>query len=131
MLDQPSLYGRMLVRGVVVRDQMKRLVLGRFAIDLAQELQPLEFHQEQNTTLVARQVIGQSRMKVSSIAAGLHRPFPEFTSGYCHLRLIVNVRSGRSARELPRLSPPYFFSRTSTEACTRREGLGRSQGTLI
>jgi hypothetical protein len=42
MLDQPSLYGRMLVRGVVVRDQMERLVLGRFAIDLAQELQPLD-----------------------------------------------------------------------------------------
>ena len=31
----------MLVRGVVVGDQMQRLALGRLAVDLAQELQPL------------------------------------------------------------------------------------------
>ena len=35
------LHRRMLVRGVVVGDQMQRLVLGRLAVDLAQELQPL------------------------------------------------------------------------------------------
>jgi hypothetical protein len=41
MLRQPFLHGRMFVRGVVVSDQMKRLVLGRFAVDLAQEFEPL------------------------------------------------------------------------------------------
>jgi len=41
MLFQPRLHGRMLVRGVVVGDQMQRLVLGRFAVDLLEELQPL------------------------------------------------------------------------------------------
>ena len=31
----------MLVRGVVVGDQMQRLALGRFALDLLEEFQPL------------------------------------------------------------------------------------------
>ena len=42
MLGQPSLHGRMLVRGVVVGDQVQRLVLGGLTVDLAQELQPLD-----------------------------------------------------------------------------------------
>ena len=33
---------RMLVRGVVVGDQMLCLVLGRLAVDLLQKLQPLD-----------------------------------------------------------------------------------------
>ena len=41
MLGQPCLHDWMLVRGVVVGDQVQRFVLGRLAIDLAQELQPL------------------------------------------------------------------------------------------
>ena len=40
MFREPLLEHRMFVRGVVVRDQMQRLVLGRLAVDLAQELQP-------------------------------------------------------------------------------------------
>ena len=39
---QPLLHHRVLVRGVVVGDQVQRLVLGRLAVDLAQELQPLD-----------------------------------------------------------------------------------------
>ena len=39
---QPLLHGRMLVGGVVVGDQVQRLVLGRLAVDLTQELQPLD-----------------------------------------------------------------------------------------
>ena len=42
MLGQPLLHGRVLMGGVVVGDQMPRLVLGRLAIDLAQELQPFD-----------------------------------------------------------------------------------------
>ena len=42
MLGQPLLNRRMLVRGIVVGDQMQRLVLWRLAVDLAQELQPLD-----------------------------------------------------------------------------------------
>ena len=38
---QPLLDLRMLVRGVVVADQMKGLVLRRFPVDLAQEIKPL------------------------------------------------------------------------------------------
>jgi len=41
MLGQPLLHDGMFVRGVVVGDQMQRLVLGRLALDLAQELEPL------------------------------------------------------------------------------------------
>jgi hypothetical protein len=41
VLGQPVLHIGMLVRGVVVGDQVQRLVLGRFAVDLFQELQPL------------------------------------------------------------------------------------------
>jgi hypothetical protein len=38
---KPCLHVRMLVRGVVVADQVQCLALGRFAIDLAQKAQPL------------------------------------------------------------------------------------------
>ena len=41
VLGQPLLHLGMLVRGVVVADQVQRLVLGRLAVDLAQELEPL------------------------------------------------------------------------------------------
>jgi len=41
MLGKPFLHRRVLVRGAVVSDQMQRLSLGRFAVDLARELQPL------------------------------------------------------------------------------------------
>lgn len=41
MLSQPFLDLGMLMRGVVVGDQMQRLILGRLAVDLFQELQPL------------------------------------------------------------------------------------------
>src|SRR5690606_20546275 len=41
MLGQPLLHGGMFVRRIVVGNQMQRLVLGRLAINLAQELQPL------------------------------------------------------------------------------------------
>jgi len=41
MLGQPLLHGWMLVGGIVVGDQVQRLALGRLAVDLAQELQPL------------------------------------------------------------------------------------------
>ena len=39
---QPRLHGCMLVCGVVVGDQVQRLVLGRLALDLAQALLPLD-----------------------------------------------------------------------------------------
>lgn len=42
MLGQPRLHCRMLVRGVVVSDQMQHLVLGRLAVDLLEKLQPLD-----------------------------------------------------------------------------------------
>ena len=42
VLLQPPLHDGMLVGGVVVGDQVQRLVLGRLAVDLAQELQPLD-----------------------------------------------------------------------------------------
>ena len=42
MLGQPLLHNGMLVRGVVVGDQVQRLALGRLTVDLAQELQPLD-----------------------------------------------------------------------------------------
>jgi hypothetical protein len=41
MLVQPVLYHWVLVRGIVVSDQMQRLILGRLAVDLLEELQPL------------------------------------------------------------------------------------------
>ena len=41
VLSQPFLHSWMLVRGVVVGDQMQRLALGRFALDLLEEFQPL------------------------------------------------------------------------------------------
>ena len=41
MFFQPLLNSRMLVRRVVVADQIQGLALGCFAIDLAQELKPL------------------------------------------------------------------------------------------
>jgi len=40
VLGQPLLHDRMLVRRIVVGDEVQRLVLGRLAVDLAQELQP-------------------------------------------------------------------------------------------
>ena len=40
-VDVGDVHGRVLVRGVVVGDQMQRLVLGRLAVDLPEELQPL------------------------------------------------------------------------------------------
>ena len=42
MLLQPLLDLRMLVRRVVVADQMQCLVLGRLAVDLAQEVEPFD-----------------------------------------------------------------------------------------
>src|SRR5882762_4913540 len=39
LLGQPILHGGVLVRGVVVGDQMQGLALGRLAIDLEEELQ--------------------------------------------------------------------------------------------
>ncbi len=42
MRGQPRLHGGVFVRRVAISDQMQRLALGRFAIDLAQELQPLD-----------------------------------------------------------------------------------------
>ena len=41
VLVQPRPHLGVLVRGVVVGDQMQGLALGRLAIDLTQELQPL------------------------------------------------------------------------------------------
>ena len=41
MLGQPLLYNGMLVCGVVVGDQVQRLVLRRFPVDLAKKLEPL------------------------------------------------------------------------------------------
>lgn len=41
VLGQPSLDLGMLVRGVVITNQVQRFVLGRFPLDLAQEFQPL------------------------------------------------------------------------------------------
>ena len=41
MFDQPLLDDRVLVRGIVVADQVQRPVLGRLAVDLAQEFEPL------------------------------------------------------------------------------------------
>src|ERR1700730_4881457 len=41
VLGKPRLYLGMLMGGIVVSDQMQLLVLGRVAIDLAQEAQPL------------------------------------------------------------------------------------------
>ena len=42
VFGQPLLHCRVLVRGVVVGDEVQRLALGRLAIDLAQELEPLD-----------------------------------------------------------------------------------------
>ena len=42
MLTEPSLHFGMFVGGVVVGDQMQSFLLGRLALDLAQELQPLD-----------------------------------------------------------------------------------------
>ncbi len=39
---KPPLHGRMLVGGIVVGDQVQRLVRRRLTLDLAQELQPLD-----------------------------------------------------------------------------------------
>ncbi len=41
VLGQPVLHHRVLVRGVVVGDQVQRFVLGCLAVDLLEELQPL------------------------------------------------------------------------------------------
>jgi hypothetical protein len=41
VLAQPSLYLGVVVRGVVVYNQMQRQALGRLAVDQTQELQPL------------------------------------------------------------------------------------------
>ena len=41
MLVQPVLHERMLVRRVVIGDQVQRFVLGRLALDLLEKLQPL------------------------------------------------------------------------------------------
>ena len=40
MPGKPFLYGGVFVRGVIVGNQMQRLVLRRTAVNLAQELQP-------------------------------------------------------------------------------------------
>jgi len=41
VLLKPSLHFRVFVRGVIVHDQMQLKMLGRFAIDLFEKLQPL------------------------------------------------------------------------------------------
>ena len=41
VLFQPRLHFRMFVSGVVVDDQMQLKVLGRFSVDLLEEIQPL------------------------------------------------------------------------------------------
>ena len=41
VLGQPRLHRRVLVGGIVVGNQVQGLALGRLAVDLAQELQPL------------------------------------------------------------------------------------------
>ncbi len=41
MLGQPRLHDGVLVSGVVVADEVQRLALGRFAVDLLEEAQPL------------------------------------------------------------------------------------------
>ena len=59
VLGQPLLDLRMLMRGVVVADQMKGLILRRFTIDLAQENEPLDMPM---ALLAARDDYGQNKI---------------------------------------------------------------------
>ena len=81
LLGRPILHGGVLVRGVVVGDQMQGLPLGRLAIDLAEELQRaraatctgLRCLRASRQTRIARDLEAMNEMRLQAIGAPVCR----------------------------------------------------------
>ncbi len=92
MLLQPRLDLGMLVRGVVVADQVQLLVLGRLAVDLAQEVEPFDMAMALRATgnhgAVQRTHRGKQRGRAVALVVVGHRLRPALLERQPGLRAI-------------------------------------------
>jgi hypothetical protein len=92
-LGKPLLHYRMLVGRVVVGDQVKRLALGRFAINLSQELQPLGVPILALTDDLAVQIVqrGKQRGRAVALVVVRHRLGATLLQRQARLRAIQRL----------------------------------------